>query len=93
MTTSRDLFRLLTPAERRPEKVDRAALISTAILEIIRRALLRWIDHGDGAALAAARAEIEALLHNEFTRNERAPPAPDPTPVWRFKQKVRDNNE
>jgi hypothetical protein len=83
MTAPHDLFRLLNPAMRRPEKAcrindDRAALISAAILEIIRRAFLRWIDHGDGAALAGARAEIEKLLHGEFTRNERMPPAPDP---------------
>ena len=45
---------------------DRAAVVTTAILQIVRRALLARID-GDDADLTATRGEIETLLRDEFS--------------------------
>jgi hypothetical protein len=44
---------------------DRAAVTATAILQIIRRALVAWLDR-DHADFAAVRAEIETVLRDEF---------------------------
>jgi hypothetical protein len=54
---------------------DRAAIVTGAILQIARQALLRWL-YRDGTNMAGARGEIEAILRDEFsdiareTRNE-----------------------
>jgi hypothetical protein len=50
----------------------RAAFVSTTILQIVARKLRAWAD-GDqpDGGLAAARAEIEMLLRDEFYENSR----------------------
>jgi hypothetical protein len=54
---------------------DRAAVVTTAVLQIIRKALLAWLDGGQ-RNVANTRAEIQILLCDEFsdvareTRNE-----------------------
>jgi hypothetical protein len=45
---------------------DRAAVVTTSILLVTRRALRGWL-HRDRVDLAAVRAEIEAMLRDEFT--------------------------
>ena len=45
---------------------DRAAVVTTAVLATICNALRDWIDRGAAAGLADVRAEIEALLREEF---------------------------
>lgn len=81
MPAHNQLSEFLTAIRRRSKKSrrandDRAAIVAAAILQIIKRALLDWID-GDGADLATVRGEIELLLRDEFNRNERTPPALD----------------
>jgi hypothetical protein len=44
---------------------DRAAVVTTAIIQIVASALRRW-NAGDLAALASVRAEIAATLREEF---------------------------
>ena len=44
---------------------DRAAIVTTAILRIVQEALRAWLYRGD-AAMPSARAEIEAVLRDEF---------------------------
>ena len=44
---------------------DRAAVVAPAILQIVRGVLTAWL-HGERADMAGARAEIEALLRDEF---------------------------
>jgi uncharacterized protein (DUF2267 family) len=44
---------------------DRAAVVTGAVLHIVRRALLEWLD-GDDVSFAAARTEVETLLRAEF---------------------------
>ena len=46
--------------------IDRAAVVTSAILQTFRRALLGWID-GSDAGTTTARSEIEALLRDEFS--------------------------
>lgn len=46
--------------------VDRAAVVATAILQIVRRELFAWVDRDTDADLTATRTEIETLLRNEF---------------------------
>ena len=54
---------------------DRAAVTTTAILQIVRKALLAWLDGGQ-RNMAGTRAEIQTLLRDEFadvareTRNQ-----------------------
>lgn len=43
---------------------DRAAVTTTAILQIVRVVLHAWLDHG--RAPVVARAAIEDLLRDEF---------------------------
>jgi hypothetical protein len=78
--TARNLSEFLIAIQRSQKKAcgDRAAVVATAILQTVRRALLEWLhrDGSDDAGLAAARTEIETLLGDEFadvartTRNE-----------------------
>jgi hypothetical protein len=49
---------------------DPAAVVATAILQIVRSALLAWL-HRDHADMASARAEIEEVLRTEFYDIER----------------------
>lgn len=44
---------------------DRAAVVTTAILQIVRGVLAAWL-HGEHADMAGARTAIEALLRDEF---------------------------
>lgn len=44
---------------------DRAATVTTAVIQVLRVALLAWFD-SDHTAIAEARSEIEMLLRNEF---------------------------
>ena len=44
---------------------DRAAAATTAVIQVLRVALLAWFDCGY-ADIAAAHSEIEILLRNEF---------------------------
>ena len=44
---------------------DRAAVVATAVLQIIRETLLAWL-RGDDVNLGAARAQIEVILRDEF---------------------------
>jgi hypothetical protein len=44
---------------------DRAAIVTTAILQIVRGVLIAWL-HGEHVDIAGARAAIEALLRDEF---------------------------
>ena len=48
---------------------NRAAIVATAVIQVICNALRNWID-GDTHALAV-RAAIEDLLHDEFQDVER----------------------
>jgi hypothetical protein len=58
---------------------DRAAVVTTAIVQIVRGAMLAWLD-GKTTKVVGARAAIEALLRDEFadiartTFNEIRPP-------------------
>ena len=45
---------------------DRAAVTTTAILQIVRKALLAWLNGGQ-CNMASTRAEIQALLRDEFS--------------------------
>jgi len=58
---------------------DRAAVVASAILEIVRDALAAWArrDHVD---LAATRAEIEQILREEFDDAVREATSDLPTP-------------
>jgi hypothetical protein len=49
---------------------DRAAVATTAILQIVRKALLAWLNGGQ-CNMASTRAEIQALLRDEFARETR----------------------
>jgi hypothetical protein len=49
---------------------DRAAVATTAIMQIVTAALRRWSD-GDLTALASVRAEIATTLRDEFADVER----------------------
>ena len=51
---------------------DRATAVTTAIIQIVDTALLNWF-HGDDAGLTAVRAEIEALLRQNFTTSTTDP--------------------
>ncbi len=53
-----------------PGRCDRAAILTTAVLQIVKAALLDWLYRGD-VDLAAPRAEIEALLRDEIADIER----------------------
>jgi hypothetical protein len=44
---------------------DRAAVVTTAVLQIVTRALIGWFCH-EAADLAGGRAAIEAILRDEF---------------------------
>jgi hypothetical protein len=44
---------------------DRAAAVTTAVIQVLRVTLLAWFDCDD-ADIAATRSEIEMLLRNEF---------------------------
>ena len=44
---------------------DRAAAATTAVIQVLKVALLAWFDCAD-ADITAARSEIEMLLRNEF---------------------------
>ena len=44
---------------------DRAAVVTRAILQIVRGALIAWV-HRERADMEGAGAEIEALLRDEF---------------------------
>jgi hypothetical protein len=44
---------------------DRAAVVTTAVVRVLGDALLNWF-HRDGTDLAAARAEVETILRDEF---------------------------
>ena len=44
---------------------DRAATVTTAVIQVLRVALLAWFDSAD-ADITEARSEIEMLLRNEF---------------------------
>ena len=44
---------------------DRAAAVTTAILQALRKALLAWLD-GNHPDMAGTRAEIQSLLRDEF---------------------------
>ena len=44
---------------------DRAATVTTAVIQVLRVALLAWFDSAD-TDIAEARSEIEMLLRNEF---------------------------
>jgi hypothetical protein len=44
---------------------DRAAVVTTAILQSIRKALLAWLD-GDRPDIASLRIKIQTLLRDEF---------------------------
>ena len=44
---------------------DRSAAVTTAVIQVLRVALLAWFDRDD-ADIAAVRSEIEMLLRNEF---------------------------
>jgi hypothetical protein len=50
---------------------DRAGATTAEILGIFRRAVLSWLNNGDAADLAVARAAIEATLRDEFADIER----------------------
>jgi hypothetical protein len=45
---------------------DRAAAVTTAVLAIIRHALIDWLDRGN-ADFASARGAVEQLLRDEFS--------------------------
>ena len=45
---------------------DRAAVVTVGIIQILAAALRRW-NAGDLAALASVRAEIAAMLRDEFS--------------------------
>lgn len=55
--------------QRYPAAHDRAAVVTTAIIQIVATALRRW-NAGDLAALASVRAEITATLREEFADAE-----------------------
>ena len=44
---------------------DRAAVVTTAILQIVRGVLIAWL-HGERADMAGVRDAIESLLRDEF---------------------------
>jgi hypothetical protein len=52
-----------TPSQ--PCAQDRAAVVTTAILRVVRDALSNWFDHGH-ADMAGARAAIYGILRDEF---------------------------
>jgi hypothetical protein len=49
---------------------DRAAVVTSAVLQTIQEALVAWF-HGDHVDLAATRAEVEEMLRDEFADAER----------------------
>jgi hypothetical protein len=46
--------------------MDRAAVATTAILQVVSHALRMRYRDGDGSAIACARLEVEELLRGEF---------------------------
>ena len=50
--------------------IDRATVVATAILQIVRGALIAWL-HGEHADMAGTRAAIEAYLRDEFADAKR----------------------
>ena len=49
----------------RVARFDRATVVATAILQIVRGALIAWL-HGEHADMAGTRAAIEAYLRDEL---------------------------
>lgn len=49
---------------------DRAVVVTTAILQVVRETLIAWLRH-DHADTAAMRADIEEILRDEFADAER----------------------
>ena len=47
---------------------DRAGTVAGTVLQIVQLALLDWLDRDDAAGLRRVRAEVEALLRQEFDR-------------------------
>jgi hypothetical protein len=64
--TDADLQKFLVAIQnvQRARHADRAAVVTTAILQIIRRELRAWVDR-EGADLAGVRAAIETGLREE----------------------------
>jgi len=54
-----------TPKPIQLQTQDRAAVVTTAVVQVLGNVLLDWW-HRDGTDWAAARAEIEAILRDEF---------------------------
>jgi hypothetical protein len=50
---------------------DRAAIVTKTVVAIIRGALLAWLEHDNTDDIAAARAEVETLLREEFVDVQR----------------------
>ena len=44
---------------------DRAAAVTTAVIQVLRGAQVAWFD-GQDVGIAAVRSEIERTLRNEF---------------------------
>jgi hypothetical protein len=55
---------IATPAAS-PQAQDRAAVVTTDILQIVTRALLAWV-HRERADLASVRAVVEARVRDEI---------------------------
>lgn len=45
---------------------DRAAIVTGIVLQIVRCALLDWLNGGNAGCCLAVRAEVEATLRAEF---------------------------
>ena len=65
--TTPDLWKFLAAVQsaQRARHADRAAVATTAILQIVRDALTAWVDR-DRADLARVRTAIETVLREEF---------------------------
>ena len=48
-----------------PGPQDRATVVTATIVQVFKRSLLAWFDHGD-ANVTAARRELEAILRDEI---------------------------
>jgi hypothetical protein len=57
-------FRTAVYSAQRMRQADRADVVAGAVLQIMRRRFLEWVERGGG--LASMRGEIAATLREEF---------------------------